>query len=235
MIESSKKVFKIYKYQIIIGVLFIVLCILLYMYFTNENASKFGILAGGAAASLFVALIQYLFSFDEYRVISSIRVLDIKQILPTRDEEAFYRNLIERSKNLIRVMGVTASRMMEDFADESSGRSEKKVLLSALSRGVRVQILLPQKNSLPSKEHVRFETSIGYFGKIKAKYENFEVRYFDHIAAQSIFMVDKACILGPVFTHLASKDTPCIFMGSENEFARKYIEYFDSEWNKSNE
>ncbi|MBA4312609.1 MAG: hypothetical protein C0417_08260 [Chlorobiaceae bacterium] len=183
---------------------------------------------------MIVAIIQYMFSLKEYKYFSEIKKLDIKKILPSRDEELFYNALIKKSSKEIKVMGVTALRMMQDFASESSPREDKKVLLSALANGVSVQILLPQKIFLFSDEDkIKHDQSTEILNKLKDKFDNLEVHYFDHVPTQSIFLVDQNCILGPVFSNYASKDTPCIYMGVNNEFARKYLDYFKEEWNKN--
>jgi hypothetical protein len=201
----------------------------------SNPESKIGIIAGGISASLIVAIVQYLFSLKEFKYFSEIKKLDIKKILVSRDDELFYSSFIKSAKKEISVMGVTALRMMDDFASESSPRSEKKVLLHALAMGVKVKILLPKREYLFNiKDEGKHDQSLLIFEELKSKFSNnFEVRYFNHVPTHSIFLVDQECILGPVFSNYESKDTPCIYMGIKNDFASKYLDYFNTEWDKS--
>ena len=131
-------------------------------------------------------------------------------------------------------MGVTALRMMQDFASESSPRDDKKVLIFVLAKGIPVKILLPKSEYLNNTSDIsKHNMSKNIFDSLKNKFERFEVRYFDHVPTHSIFLVDHECIIGPVFSNYESKDTPCIYMGINNEFAKKYIDYFNLEWENS--
>jgi hypothetical protein len=58
----------------------------------------------------------------------------------------------------------------------------------------------------------------------------FEVRYYDHLPAHSIVVVDTECLLGPVFPGLSSKTTPAMHSECAGEFAGPYIRYFENEW-----
>jgi hypothetical protein len=202
-------------------------------YFTDNDNSKFGLLMGGLAASLFVAIIQFLFAWNEHLEIEAIKRLGVKRVLPHRDEEAFYRGLIKAAKNRICVMGVTGVRFMRDFADSESGRSEKRVLIDALKNNVEVQILMPSIKHLKSGERDMAKILKNLFSRVKKISQKFSVRYFDHIPTHSIVIVDDLCLLGPVFPDVASKDTPCILISANSIYANPYTKYFDSEWNNA--
>src|SRR5437763_1753692 len=113
-------------------------------YFTGAPTTKATALFGGLVSGLIMTIIQFSFGWADYRATSAVQALGIKNILLHRDEREFYQRLIERASNKIDVMGVTASRFMDDFADEQSGRPEAMVLLGALSRRVEVRILVPE-------------------------------------------------------------------------------------------
>lgn len=228
------KKISIYRFHIIIAILVVLLIITLLHFLLSDVNSKSGIIAGGISASLIVAIIQFLFSLNEYKSYSDIKKLGIKRILVSRDDHKFYSNFISKAKKDIKVMGVTALRMIQDFADESSPREDKKVLLTALSRSVTVKILLPELSYLHNqKDAEKSLQSKPILEKINKKYDNFEVHYFSHVPTHSIFLVDQECILGPVFSNYESKDTPCIYMSINNDFASKYLDYFDNEWKES--
>ncbi|MEX2568137.1 MAG: hypothetical protein WD431_19470 [Cyclobacteriaceae bacterium] len=134
------------------------------------------------------------------------------------------------------MMGVTGSRFMEHFAnDDKNAPPNSKVLLEAMSKGVQVRILIPKPEFLSSESEKRIgENARARYIKIKESYpKNFHVRYFNHVPAHSVFLVDDECIVGPIFPELSSKYTPALYLRSKSPFAEKYIDYFEHEWKKS--
>lgn len=217
--------------KIILVVLLIATITIGYFYYTGGPNTKLTALLGGLVTGLIVAIIQFLFSWNEHQSIEKIKALGIKDILLHREDRSFYENLIKTSKSRIDVMGVTASRFMDHFADEQSGRAETRVLLDALARKVKIRILVPKSEYLTinnDKENaVRAKRC---FENVAKKHDNFEYRYFSHIPAHSLVLVDEECIIGPVFPEVRSKDTPCIHIIASSPYAKKYLDYFDIEW-----
>ena len=189
----------------------------------------------GILTGLLVVIIQFLLSWNEYRYIENFKRLGIKEIRKDRDKREFYENLIKNSHKCIDVMGVTASRFMEHFADAESGRPETRVLLDAMNRKIKVRILVPKSEFLDRKEEKdNASKSKRNFENVKTSYpELFEYRYFQHVPAHGIVVVDDECIIGPIFPQLRSKDTPCIHMYNHSAYAQKYLDYFEDEWKKA--
>jgi hypothetical protein len=133
------------------------------------------------------------------------------------------------------MMGVTGSRFFKDFADLSpNATSNAKVLIEALDRGVKVKILLPTKVYVELTKIQDFEFVKQQVAIIADKFPtNFEVRYFEHVPAHSIFKVDDACIVGPVFPELESKYTPALYLKNSSPVADKYLKYFENEWERA--
>ena len=128
-------------------------------------------------------------------------------------------------------MGVTASRFMDHFADKQSDRTETRVLLDALARQVKVRILVPKSEYLASVDDKgNADRAKRCFEAVVTRHDNFECRYFSHVPAHSLVVVDEECIIGPVFPDVRSKDTPCIHITASSPYAKKYLEYFDKEW-----
>ena len=224
-------VISIYLSKIILVLLFIATITLGCFYYAGEADSKHTLLFGGLVAGLIVAIIQFLFSWNEHHSIEKINALGIKDILLHREDRLFYENLISASEEHISVMGVTASRFMDHFTDEQSDRPETRVLLDALSRQVKVRILVPERKFLKNKDDkVNFDKAKKQFKYVASKHKNFEYRYFSHLSAHSLLVVDEKCIIGPVFPEVRSKDTPCIFISTSSPYAKKYLEYLDTEW-----
>lgn len=200
--------------------------------------SLWGMVMGSLTAGLIVAIIQFLMAKREYEMLEKIEDLELVKVLYNRDDRTYYENLIRKSNKSIKVMGVTAKRFFEHFADTHNGAPDNaRVLLVAMERGVNVQILLPHEDFLSEDKkvaHRQVKHTLqeiqrrNYTGKI-------EIKYFQHTPAHSIFMVDNNCIVGPVFERVESKYTPALHLKKDSPFAVKYLEHFDEEWNSLNE
>lgn len=205
-----ERIIRVHLSRLLLAVLTISICICVYFYYVGDEKSKVTLLLGGLGASLIVALIQFLLSWNEHLEIEQIKKIGVKRVLPHRDDEEFYRGLIKEGKNRIWVMGVTALRFMQDFGDDQRGRPEKRVLIDALQRNVAIRILVPKFGHLKGPNDTKLRESNSHLIRLKGTHGNFQVKYFDHIPAHSIVVVDDMCLLGPVFPDLASKDSPCI-------------------------
>ena len=101
--------------------------------------SKSFAISGGLLSGLIVMIGQYLIELKNDDDLNQFRETSIKRVLVTRDDESFYRDLLSNSSIQIDVLGVTASRFIHDFADVTSPRPDKKVLLDAFEREVQVE------------------------------------------------------------------------------------------------
>lgn len=233
----------IFKTSIKLSITFVILICIVFaiiivsiLFFSGDHQSALGTVLGSLLAGLIVALIQFLIAWEDYQQTEKLKKLQLIKIMYNRDERKFYESYIKNSKEEIKMMGVTAKRFFDDFADISQNApSNAKVLLDALSSGVKVRILLPKpeyiaKNKANDVDYVKQKASAlkGY----NQDY-NLEVKYFSHIPAHSIFCVDDECIVGPVFLEIESKYTPALHLKNKSPFAEKYLRYFDTEWNNA--
>jgi hypothetical protein len=206
-----------------------------YYYFKGELSAHLTPLLGGLFSGLILVVLQFLFNWYEYSAMSKFHALKIKNILLHRDDRNFYQNLIGNAVNQIDVLGVTAARFMEHFADDTdNSRPDSKVLLTALAKGVKVRILIP------SKEYLKFDDdktkavmAERLLKKTAEKYDNFTYLYFNHEPVQSIVVIDDECLIGPVLPPLPSRHTPAIYVSNDSPYAKKYLEYFDREWQEA--
>lgn len=229
--------FRIKKIGIVIISLLIVTTFVTCLFLKATDTKWAGILSG-LAAGLFVAIIQLIIAWQDFVQTEKLRKLKLIEILYSRDNRTFYENYIKKSKKEIKMMGVTASRFFIDFADLSEhATSNAKVLLEALSRGVKVKILVPDKNFLDPNREKDIDKVKNIVKEIKKAHpqSSLQVKYFKHIAAHGVFGVDDKCIVGPVFPNVESKYTPALLLKSSSPIANKYLEYFDDEWDKANE
>ncbi len=228
--EIFKKQVNIYLYKIIIVVVLLVIFILSVNYFKSDPYLPVTPLLGGMITGLSVALLQLLLMWTEHKEMEKIKKLGIKMILAHRDDEALYRKVIENAKEEIRVLGNTAVRFMNDFADEA--RTDKKALIDALNRKVRVKFLLPKSDLLwNANDKDRANISLRSIQQLKNKYGDLvELRYYSHSPFHSLVLADNDCFVGPIFPNRTSKNTPTIYTDRNSIFAQSYLEYFDFEW-----
>jgi hypothetical protein len=214
----------------LIAFLLVALTIIITCWYFTINDAQYSSLVSGLATGFVFATIQFFFSWYEYVKIDRYDRMKIKDIRPDRDKRELYESLINTSKKRIVILAVTANRLINDFADEASGQDHKKVLLTALSRGVSIRILLPDILFLDASQQPHFDNIKTRLQQIATKYTNFEYKYFQHPPYHSIFLVDDECIIGPVFPNVSSKNTPSIYVDSSSPFATTYLEYFEDEW-----
>jgi hypothetical protein len=227
MKSSFSMIVRIRLYKIVICVLLIATAFCTFLYFHTQNPKYEGLLAG-LATGLIVALVQYLLDWNEHSEIETIKKLGILQVLPHRDDKAYYQPLLADARREILVLGNTASRFFEDFAHET--RADSQTLLTALSRGVHVRILLPSTNFLKESDKPKATVVKDRMKKIAEQYQNFEFRFFNHAPANSLVKIDDHFLFGPIFSHISSKDSPTIHATVGSSLVAQYLRHIEDEW-----
>ena len=229
----------------IIVLLIIDIVFFLIAYFSQNNNFWLTIM-GGITTGLLVAIAQYLVSLAEYKEIDQaykklhqkekeieeFKKMGVKRVLSARDDPEVYGTIIENTNDRIWVMGNTASRLLEDFANEEGSTTYRDALLKFLKKGnTEVKILIAEKRYLfRDKDKKRFDIARLQLEKLSKEYDNFHFGYFKHIPTHSIFVFDDYCLLGPIFDNLESKSTPALAMDTNSEYAQKYLNYFNDQW-----
>lgn len=233
--EILEKSFKMtISITIFIGLIFLLILFIIIYYRIDNPSSLWGALFGSLTAGLFVAIIQYLIAWQDYKQTEKLKKLKLKEILYNRAKRSQYEEYIRNTNRILDVMGVTAFRFFNDFADTSKGAPENAtVLLQALGRGVHVRILLPTDDFLPKDKKNDFTKVKAIYRELIQRYQNIEIRYFCHTAAHSIFRIDDTCIIGPVFPLLESRNTPALHVMASSPMAIKYLDYFETEWEEA--
>ena len=154
----------------VIGIVFIAVCITAIIWNFNTKDPQWSGLVAGLASGFAVATIQYFLSWYDYVKIDKYEKLKIKDIRPDRDNRQLYESLIKKAKNEIIILGATANRLINDFANESSNNDNNKVLIFALSRGVKVKILLPNIDFLEDNQKAHFQATKTRFEEINSQY-----------------------------------------------------------------
>lgn len=227
-----KTTINVYLFKIIIFILFFFAVVFTYYFFKIEDP-KISALFGGLATGLIVAVIQLFLMWSDYAENEKIKQLKIKKILTHRDDELLYRNIIMQSNEQIWVLGNTALRFLQDFADKK--REDKKALLDAFSRNVKVRLLLPDPKYLASQDDKdKAVTANRKILELTEEYSSlFECRYYDHAPYHNMVMADNECLVGPIFPDISSKDSPAIYTDESSIFVKPYIKYFEFEWGKA--
>jgi len=200
----------------------------------DNPSGLWGALFGSFAAGLIVAIIQYLIAWQDYIQTEKLKKLKLKEVLYNRTIRSQYEEYIRNTNRRLDLMGVTAVRFFNDFADTSVGAPDNAiVLLQALERGVHVRVLLPTDEFLPEAKRIDSAKVKTKYKELTQRYQNIEIRYFGHTAAHSIFRIDDSCIIGPVFPLLESRNTPALHVMNSSPMALNYLDYFESEWNQA--
>lgn len=197
----------------------------------KSTGVKTAALFGGVATGLFVAFLQYLIQLNEHRDIERFKKLGIREVLPHREGKQYYENLIKEAHSKIWILGNTAYRFLEDFAH--SDRLDSRALLDALGRGVSVRILLPLAKYLSEADQARSTVSLTRMLQIQEEWPKFEFKFYDHSPAHSLVIVDDECLVGPIFPHVQSKDSPAIHTNTGSPFVKHYVIHFEQEWSFS--
>jgi hypothetical protein len=188
--------------------------------------------AVGTVPGLMVAAGQYLMSWGEFAEIGRLRDIGIERALLARDDKKYYGDLLRKARLNVWVLGVTAGRFIDDFADAQSPREENSVLLGALRRKVHVRILVAMPTHLEATSVQQAERARVRFEALRKEFPDyFEFKYFDHAPNQSFVRVDQAVIVGPMLRGVESKNSPALHIRTDSPLAGPYVENFEREWN----
>jgi len=227
-----------YSFIIFSFLISVILLLVTLFIFDVLSGPKWSSIIPGLLTGFVVALFQAGLSWYEIKKIDEFDELKIKKILPYRKDAIYYGDLISKSKSDIKVLGVTAQRFLDDFANQNvMAPEQEKVLLHALDRGVKVEILVADQEFLEENENKeKAKLAESKLSELSKKYTNlFEYHYYQHSPTHSIVIIDKECIVGPIFPKVNSKYTPAIHSQVDSTFAVHYVDYFNNEWTQCKE
>jgi hypothetical protein len=189
------------------------------------------VFASGIASGLVVTLAQFFLSWADAKAIDRFRAMGVENVLSNRDEEAYYGKLIRSARSNVDVLGSTAIRLMQDFADTGSPKPEKRVLIEALKNGVEVRILVAKPSYLDERDQ-KFKCPVAQklFNEVAARYSNFEVRYFDAAPLAALVRTDYELVVGPLLPGVDSRHTPALHVFNHSPYASSYLNYFEKTW-----
>ncbi len=209
--------------------LVIALCSIVYFYSVDKKDQAIEAILAGLISGGMIFIIQASMSAYEFQITDKYRRLGVTDILGNKKNREFYGNLILSTNTDIKMLGKTAADLLDDFANENSDNEISKALLVAINKQKKVQFLLAHEDSLDDSHKAALK-SVKPRLTLLQKNENFTVKYYDHIPAHSIFIVDNTCIVGPIFTGKSNRETPAVHLERHSQLAKHYEDYFDSEW-----
>lgn len=225
--------------KLLVGGVLLALTVLLYLVAVPAETPWVGKdshllnLSLGLVSGVAVLLFQFLVDNKRDKDLEDLENTRIKRVLDSRDKEDYYGALIAAANTEIVVFGVTANRFLTDFADVLHPEPAKRVLISALDRGVEVRLLLCSRDYLAGEDdkakHDSAATRIQGIveGKPTAKVQ---CRYYKHAPTLSMVVADSAFLVGPVFQGKESKHTSTIHAIAGGAFAKEYWDNFEREW-----
>ena len=201
------------------------------------NDDKWAMLISGIISGLIAVIVTLCLSYYEFKKIERFRQLGVIDILPERTDKKYYEEIIRDAKTSIQVMGTSCTRFLEDFANQNR---QDHVLIDAMNSNgsLNVQILVPDKDNMDDDSKKNFESqSVRHIiENLKEKYTNrLTIRRFNFRASNSLVRVDNHLIVGPVFPKVDSRHTPAIHLNTSSKYAKKYIQYYETVWNDSDD
>lgn len=194
------------------------------------NEGPLWVFASGVVSGLVVTLAQFCLGWADAKAIDRFRRMGVENVLTTRDEEAYYGSLIKTARSQVDVLGSTATRLMQDFADPKSPKAEKRALIETLKNGVPIRILVAAPSQLDASDQYKYPINRKRFEAIADQYPNFEVRYFDDTPIASFVRADHQLVVGPLLPGVESKHTPALHVYNHSPYAASYLIYFEKTW-----
>ncbi|MGY6274598.1 hypothetical protein [Methylomonas sp. MgM2] len=220
---------KISYYQIIVGGIFVFVSGFFILYINSEDSKTQSILSGLITGGV-ILLCQALMDGYEFKTVDKYRRLGVTDILGNKKKREFYGKLILHTNKDIKMLGITAADLLNDFGNENSDDEISKALITAIQKKCQIQFLLADEVFLDEAHKAKAGTAKSKLA-VLSKNNNFSVRYYKHTPAHSIVIVDDTCIVGPIFTGKSNRETPAIHLERHSQLAKHYEDYFDSEWN----
>lgn len=221
---------KISYFQVTVAII-ILLTSCLSIIYTNLQDEKWQSILSGLITGGLILLTQALMDVYEFKTIDKYRRLGVTDILGNKKKREFYGNLILSTNTDIKMLGKTAADLLDDFANENSDDEISKALIVAIEKQRKIQFLLAHEDYLDESHKADLKSVKSKLTSLQ-KNKNFTVKYYEHIPAHSIFIVDNICIVGPIFTGKSNRETPAIHLERHSQLARHYEDYFDREWNE---
>jgi hypothetical protein len=201
--------------------------------FQSNHSSFFPSLFSGVCSGVLILAVDKWLDLAELKFMTNRD--HIFGSIDGRENAEYYAKLVSGAKREIAFYGRTGYRLLTDFADIDSRDAGKRVLLSALDRGVRVRFLIAHDTYLDPKGREDAESAAKLVAAIRAESsrKNFEIRFYSSSPTFSYFRADETIIFGVNFPNKKSRHTPSVIASSASVAAAAYAEFFDEAWASS--
>ncbi|OBP13776.1 hypothetical protein A5320_17850 [Rheinheimera sp. SA_1] len=221
-----------FRMSTIISAIYLILCVFLaYQLFYGETTSKVENLIGGAFVTMLAVTIQHLVNIEDQRNNEFLKKHRIINILERRDDKEYYKKIVSNSNNSIDMMFYTGRRFVDDFCHHTEGDN---YLVKALTRGVKVRMLLACENNVEDSERGDLNKTIEKLNKTKSIYnELLEIRQYSTKPSHNIFATEQDIIVGPYFNLSGRRYNHSIHLLAQAPYAAGYKMYFEEIWSQS--
>ncbi|MER8592816.1 hypothetical protein NKH33_14550 [Mesorhizobium sp. M1182] len=200
-----------------------------YYYLDPSNVKLVG-LAGGIVTGLIVFILTFVTSIRPLQKLDRYEKMGVRGVLANRHDKVYYADLVGGAEKIVRVMGASCTRFVDDFLDM---RNEDKVLVDALRkhRRLNVQLLVPEQRHMAGDAKTRTHALDKKLDELRTEFgDRVALRRFPHRAQHSFVIADDDLIAGPIFEGDLSKYAPAVHVVMSTRFAQKYDEHFEGVW-----
>lgn len=199
----------------------------------SSSSSFFPSLFSGVCSGVLILVVDKWLDRAELKFLTSRD--HIVGAIDGRENAKYYADLIDGAKREISFFGRTGYRLLTDFADTDSRDIGKRVLLSALDRGVRVRFLIAHESCLDTKGIEDAASTAKLVAAIRSvnPRANLEIHVYTFPPTFSYFRADDTIIFGVNFPNKKSRHTPSVIAESASVAAAAYVEFFDETWASS--
>jgi hypothetical protein len=213
-----------------LAILIILSIILVITYSLGNLSGKWSPIVGGAVVASVTALFQFTLSFLDYRNNERLSVAKVQKFLSSRDDRAYYTELVKNCGGRLDCLFFTAKRFCDDFCTDG-GNDDLLIRMLHNSPELKVRIMIQERNLLSPDRARDFDSISEKIINLNERFSyRFLVKTYSHIPTHNIFMTEKDAVIGPYFYNKDGKYTHSIHFYKEASFVEDYREYFEYEW-----
>jgi hypothetical protein len=200
-------------------------------YFLDANDAKMVGFVGGIVSGLLIFILTFAMSVGPLRKLDRFERMGIQNLLENRHEKSYYAGVLVGARKIVRVMGASCTRFVDDFLDIEN---EDHSLIEAIQKHnrLRIQLLIPDDDHISDDAKARVPAMLRKLEKVHAQFgDRVQIRRFPEKAQHSFIISDDQLIAGPVFEGDNSRHAPAVHVVMSTRYAQKYDDFFERVWN----
>ena len=141
----------------VILIIFLITYYLSVWFFKDTFSEKQISLVASLIVGFFTLALSIIINYSQLKSIDLFKALRIKHILRSRSDRDYYYNIINSAHNELWVLGVTASRFLDHYANGDSLEeiSGNKILIKKIEKGMNVRLLLASLDANKEEKNKR--------------------------------------------------------------------------------